>query len=287
LILRTIRILPELIRINITLSVTLSACAAEFLVSEKISINLIFPLAAIFLIACGASVLNQFQERKQDAIMNRTRNRPLPSGRLSPQKSLLICILLLVSGFGILITKHYWVCFILGIINILWYNGFYTWLKKKSAFAVVPGAISGIIPVFMGSTAVNGPLTNTLILILALFLFIWQIPHFWLLMLKYEDEYRLAGFPVMTDRFDIDQFKNIILAWMIGATGTSLFLVGSGLWILLWSKIIIIGLNILILGFFFQQLMFAAKLRYKILAGIMNTFLLIVLILIILDKIFY
>jgi heme O synthase-like polyprenyltransferase len=106
-------------------------------------------------------------------------------------------------------------------------------------------------------------------------------------MLKFEDEYRLAGFPVMTDIFNIKQFKNIILAWMIGATGTSLFLVGSGLWILLWSKIIIIGLNMLILGFFFQQLMFATKLMYKIMAGIMNTFLLIVLIMIILDKIFY
>jgi len=174
----------------------------------------------------------------------------------------------------------------LGIINILWYNGFYTWLKRKSAFAVVPGAISGIIPVFMGSTAVDGSLTNPLILILALFLFIWQIPHFWLLMLKYGDEYRLAGFPVMTDIFNINQFKNIILAWMIGATGTSLFLVGAGLWSLFWSKIIIIGLNILILGFFFQQLMFASKLRYNIMAGSMNIFLLIVLIMIILDKIF-
>jgi len=286
LILRTTRILPELIRINITLSVTLSACAAEFLVSEKISINLIFPLVAIFLIACGASVLNQFQERKQDAMMNRTKDRPIPSGRLSPQKSLWISIVLLVSGLGILITKHYWVCFILGIINILWYNGLYTWLKRKSAFAVVPGAISGIIPVFMGSTTAGGTLQNPPTLLLALFLFIWQIPHFWLLMLKYGDEYRLAGFPVMTDIFNINQFKNIILAWMIGATGTSLFLVSSGLWILLWPKIIIIGLNILILGFFFQQLMFASKLRYKIIAGSMNIFLLIVLIMIILDKIF-
>jgi protoheme IX farnesyltransferase len=266
--------------------VTLSACAAEFLVSEKISINLIFPLVAIFLIACGASVLNQFQERKQDSMMNRTKNRPIPTGRLSPQKSLLISVLLLVSGFGILITKHYWICFMLGIINILWYNGFYTWLKRKSAFAVVPGAISGIIPVFMGSTAVDGSLTNPLILILALFLFIWQIPHFWLLMLKYGDEYKLAGFPVMTDIFNNNQFKNIILAWMIGATGTSLFLVGAGLWSLFWSKIIIIGLNILILGFFFQQLMYASKLRYNIMAGSMNIFLLIVLIMIILDKIF-
>jgi protoheme IX farnesyltransferase len=266
--------------------VTLSACAAEFLVSEKISINLIFPLVAIFLIACGASVLNQFQERKQDSMMNRTKNRPIPTGRLSPQKSLLISVLLLVSGFGILITKHYCICFMLGIINILWYNGFYTWLKRKSAFAVVPGAISGIIPVFMGSTAVDGSLTNPLILILALFLFIWQIPHFWLLMLKYGDEYKLAGFPVMTDIFNNNQFKNIILAWMIGATGTSLFLVGAGLWSLFWSKIIIIGLNILILGFFFQQLMFASKLRYNIMAGSMNIFLLIVLIMIILDKIF-
>jgi protoheme IX farnesyltransferase len=180
----------------------------------------------------------------------------------------------------------YAVCVILGVINILWYNGFYTWLKKKTAFAVVPGALSGVIPVFMGWSAAGGSLTDRSALLLALFLFIWQIPHFWLLMLKYEDEYRAAGFPVMTDTFSAPQFRNIIMAWMSCATATSLMLVYSGIWIHYIPILIILTANLLILVLYFSQLYFVRKPRYNILFITMNFFLTLVLSLIILEKTF-
>jgi protoheme IX farnesyltransferase len=265
--------------------VTLSAFAAGVLASGRISIKFIYVLVAIFLLACGASVLNQVQEKEQDARMDRTKNRPLPSGRLTSEKALLLAFLLLLSGFVILTLLHSLTCLLLGIFNILWYNGFYTWLKKKTAFAVVPGALSGVIPVFMGWSAGGGTLFDLAVLLLALFLFIWQIPHFWLLMLKDGDEYRIAGFPVMTDIFNVRQFKNIILAWVIGATGTSLFLVFSGLWMLAVSKIIIIVLNLLILSLFFKQLVFSENPRYKIMFITMNVFLIAVLSLVIIEKV--
>jgi heme O synthase-like polyprenyltransferase len=104
-------------------------------------------------------------------------------------------------------------------------------------------------------------------------------------MLNYEDEYRAAGFPVMTDIFTIRQFRNIIVAWMVGITGTSLFLVLSGLWIFPVSKIIIIVLNLLILGLFLKQLFFSEAPRYKILFITLNTFLVVVLCLVIVEKV--
>jgi protoheme IX farnesyltransferase len=218
--------------------------------------------------------------------MDRTKGRPIPSGKLTSQKAFLIALLLLFSGFAVLASGFYWTCVILGILNILWYNGFYTWLKKKTAFAVVPGALSGVIPVFMGWSAAGGSLTDRPALLLAFFLFIWQIPHFWLLMLKYGDEYRLAGFPVMTDIFNIYQFRNIILAWMIGATGTSLLLVLSGFWMFFLSKVMIIGLNLLILALFFYQLYFAKNPRYRLMFITMNAFLLLVLGMVVMEKFF-
>ena len=280
------RIFPELIRINITLSVTLSAFTAWVAASGKVSMKSVFPLAGIFFLACSASVLNQIQEKEQDAKMDRTKGRPIPSGKLTSQQAFLIAILLLLSGFGILVSGLYWTCVILGILNILWFNGFYTWLKKKTAFAVVPGALSGVIPVFMGWSAAGGFLVDPTILLLAFFLFIWQIPHFWLLMLKYGDEYRLAGFPVMTDIFSNYQFRNIILAWMIGATGTSLLLVLSGFWMFFLSKVMIMGMNLLILILFFYQLYFARNPRYKLMFITMNAFLLVVLSLVVIEKFF-
>jgi protoheme IX farnesyltransferase len=266
--------------------VTLSAFAAGVLASGSISLKSIFPLTAIFLLACGASALNQVQEKDQDAKMNRTKNRPLPASHISVHQAILVAALLFLAGFGILILGLYAVCVILGVINILWYNGFYTWLKKKTAFAVVPGALSGVIPVFMGWSAAGGSLTDRSALLLALFLFIWQIPHFWLLMLKYEDEYRAAGFPVMTDTFSAPQFRNIIMAWMSCATATSLMLVYSGIWIHYIPILIILTANLLILVLYFSQLYFVRKPRYNILFITMNFFLTLVLSLIILEKTF-
>ena len=280
------RIFPELIRIKITLSVTLSALSAWVMASGKVSIKSVFPLTGIFLLACGASVLNQIQEKEQDAKMDRTKDRPIPSGKLTSQQAFLIAILLLISGFGILVSGFYWSCVILGIINILWYNGFYTWLKKKTAFAIIPGALSGVIPVFMGWSAAGGSLSDRQVLFLAFFLFIWQIPHFWLLMLKFGDEYRSAGFPVMTDIFSTEQFRNIIMAWMIGATGTSLILVVSGLWMFFISKVMIMGLNLFILAIFCYQFYFTKDTRYRLMFLTMNVFLLLVLSLIIAEKFF-
>ena len=90
----------------------------------------------------------------------------------------------------------------------------------------------------------------------------------------------------MTDIFSIRQFRNINLAWMIGATGTSVFLVLSGLWMFLVSKIIILGLNLLILVFFIHQLAFTGTPRYKMMFVITNAFLLAVLSLVIIEKLF-
>lgn len=279
------RILPELIRIRITLSVALSAFVGGVLALGKISATLFVPLAGIFLIACGASVLNQLQEKTEDAIMNRTKNRPLPSGDLSPQNALLITILLLFSGFAILALAHLLVCIILGILNILWYNGCYTFLKKKTAFAVVPGAISGVLPVYMGWSIAGGELADPLVFKLAFFLFIWQIPHFWLLMLRYGDEYHAAGFPVMTELFTTRQFRNIIFAWMIAAAATSIFLALSGIWITLFSKLFIIIFSLILLSVFFYQLMIAQNQRFKLLFITMNAFLLLVLSFVIFERI--
>jgi protoheme IX farnesyltransferase len=266
--------------------VTLSALAAWVVASGKATEALVLPVTAIFLLACGASVLNQIQEKKQDALMDRTKNRSLPSGKITSPQAAFFATFLLFAGFGILAYQHYWICIFLGVLNILWYNGFYTWLKKKTAFAVVPGALSGVIPVFMGWSSAGGSLGDRHVILLAFFLFIWQIPHFWLLMLKYGDEYRRAGFPVMTDIFTQNQFRNIIFSWMTGATGMSLLLILSGFWMVTVLKVMIMILNLLILAIFFFQLYVAKYPRYKLMFITMNTFLIVVLSSMILEKLF-
>jgi protoheme IX farnesyltransferase len=138
----------------------------------------------------------------------------------------------------------------------------------------------------MGWSGAGGALTDHHAILLALFLFIWQIPHFWLLMLKYGEEYRLAGFPVMTDLFSLQQFRNIIMAWIIAATGTTLLLVYSGFWIQFLPKVIILLANLIILVLFFSQLYFSRNPKYKMLFIAMNAFLMLVLSIIVLERLF-
>ena len=117
-------------------------------------------LVGILLLASGSSALNQWQEREIDALMPRTAGRPLPSGKLSPQKVLIFVFLTLTSGLALLAFLSSELL-LLGLLAVLLYNGLYTlWWKRHWAYAAVPGAIPGAIPILMGHVAANGKITS-------------------------------------------------------------------------------------------------------------------------------
>jgi protoheme IX farnesyltransferase len=172
----------------------------------------------------------------------------------------------------------------LGFVNLAWYNGIYTYLKRKTAFAVVPGALTGAIPIFMGWTAGGGSLFAPEALFLAFFVFLWQMPHFWLLTLKYGNEYRRAGFPVLTDFFNEFQIKTVVMGWMIASSGASIMLA--------WFKILhhpvlgyaIIGFNFVFLLLLAYQLFFANPLKYRLIFIAANLFMIVVMVSLIADR---
>jgi protoheme IX farnesyltransferase len=104
--------------------------------------------------------------------------------------------------------------FWIGIFAVLWYNGFYTPLKRKTAFAVIPGAMMGGVAPLIGWVSGGGHLLDQKILAVFFFFFIWQIPHFWLLLLNYGKEYERAGFPSLTRRFSPVQFRRMTFLWV-------------------------------------------------------------------------
>jgi protoheme IX farnesyltransferase len=173
--------------------------------------------------AMGSGALNQYQESETDRLMPRTQNRPIPSGRTSPNSALLISIILLVLGGMILILGTNMLAFHLGILTVVWYNGIYTYLKKITSFAVFPGAVIGALPPLVGWASVTGDILSAQPLALALFFFIWQIPHFWLLLLKIGYDYQKAGFPSLTQIFNKYQLGRLTFIWIV-ATAVSLLL---------------------------------------------------------------
>jgi heme o synthase len=180
--------------------------------------------AGIMALAMGACALNEFQDRKLDARMDRTRRRPIPNGAITPAEAVAIALLLLVAGFMILWIAHRPAAAWIGLGAVAWYNGMYTYLKRVWAFAVAPGALVGALPPVLGWTAAGGRPLDAHIIALAFFFFIWQVPHFWLLLFKFGEDYEKAGLPSLTRIFSLRQLASLTFIWMLATSASSLLL---------------------------------------------------------------
>lgn len=154
-------------------------------------------LLGILLLASGSAALNQLQEIALDARMPRTARRPLPSGEISRTEAIAFTSVTLAGGAGLLFaldTQVGW----LGLLAVASYNGLYTlWWKRRWAFAAVPGALPGALPIFMAHVAASGDLLAPGGWYLFLILFFWQMPHFWVLALRYRADYEAAAVPTL------------------------------------------------------------------------------------------
>lgn len=251
---------------------------------SDLSFGIIWPVLGIFLLASGASALNQYQEWATDENMERTKTRPLPMRRLTTEEAKNAATLLLVGGYLTLIIHGDWIPFLLGLFNVIWYNGVYTLLKRKTGFAVVPGALTGAIPVLMGWTAAGGNLLDQTPLFLAFFIFLWQMPHFWLIMLKYGEEYRQAGLPVLTDLFSPLQMKRIIFIWILAASAAAVLLIYFGIVRVPVFRFTLAGINALIVIIIFIQLFWVHEIRYRVLFITGNIMMLAILVIALIDR---
>jgi heme o synthase len=180
----------------------------------------------VFILACGSSALNQWQERRTDALMQRTQRRPIASGEMSPLHGAVVAtslIVLGILGLGVFCSGGTLLAGI-GVLAVIWYNGIYTYLKRTTALAAIPGAVVGMIPPALGCVAGGGSVLNPKFATLAVLLFLWQIPHFWLLVISFQDDYRRAGFPILTDYMSIGRVSRLIAVLMIGVVALGLTL---------------------------------------------------------------
>jgi heme o synthase len=147
------------------------------------------------LVAGGASALNQYVERDLDARMQRTRNRPIPGGRLGPADALLFSVAISAIGSAYLIYFVNAITGLLGIATLAAYIFVYTPLKTRTTLCTLIGAIPGAIPPMMGWTAATGGIDNAALALFAI-LFLWQMPHFFSIAWIFTDDYARGGFVV-------------------------------------------------------------------------------------------
>jgi len=279
-----LNILFELTKIRITSFVALTTALGFIIAAGEINSNLILPVIGILLLACGSAAINHYQERKTDAMMDRTKHRPIPSGKISPLNALIIALSLLVTGSVILFFAAGLLALSLGLLNLVWYNGIYTPLKRVNALAIIPGSLVGAIPPAVGWVAAGGYIFDPQIIIISFFFFIWQIPHFWLLLLIFGNDYKKAGFPTLTEIFNPNQLARITFIWIISTAVTSLliplfgvvkypaveyFLFAAGIW-LTWNS--------------FKLLKTSGRMPFAFAFREINIFALLVVIILSLDK---
>ncbi len=214
----------ELSKLKIMLPVSLTGFTGYFMYNPHISAGLFLITLGILLMAISASVLNQIQEITIDSKMTRTRSRPLPAQKIKFSHAILFFLVNFLAGIAIIFAAGNVNSAIIALITILWYNGIYTYSKRKTAFAVVPGALTGALPPLIGWVAAGGGLWDKPVIFIEFLLFTGQIPHFWLLIMRYGEEYKNAGIPSLTNILNRAQINRLTFTWVVTSVIAAIFL---------------------------------------------------------------
>ncbi len=188
----------ELVKPRITLMVVLTSLVG-FVMAEPGRVRLLLLASALVgtaLVASGAAVLNQLLERDTDALMERTRRRPLAAGRVTPLEAAAFGAAVTFAGIALLL----WLCgplpAVVALVTWASYLFLYTPLKRRTPLATLVGAVPGALPPVIGWTAAAGTIDPGACILFAI-LFLWQVPHFLAIAWIYRDDYARGGFPML------------------------------------------------------------------------------------------
>jgi protoheme IX farnesyltransferase len=194
-----VRDLVELVKARLTLLVLLTTAVGFYLGAEG-PINFVALLHTVFgtaAAAAGAAALNQWWEYNLDALMERTRSRPVPAGRMRPRDAVILGSALSIFGVAYLAFVCNALSAALAAITIIIYIFAYTPLKRVSTFNTALGAVPGALPPMIGWAAARGTLNAGAWTLFAI-LFFWQLPHFFAIAWMYRDDYARAGFQMIS-----------------------------------------------------------------------------------------
>lgn len=193
--------------------------------------------------AGSANTLNMYLERDRDQLMDRTRNRPLPSGRLAPVNALVFGIVLGVLSFVILAVGVNLVAALLATAGLLSYVFMYTWwLKPRSVHNTLAGGIAGAMPPLVGWAAITGRVDLAAVFLFAI-VFFWELPHTWALATLRLDDYARAGFPMMPVVAGLPSTRrqSMFYSIIMVASSLGLYFTGTLGWLYLAAAVLLGG----------------------------------------------
>ncbi len=223
IMIENIKLFFEITKFRLSLLVALSSVFGFFISSSKVDINEVFILlVGGYLISSSSVINNQILEKDLDKMMYRTNKRPIPTGRISVYKSVIMSIFSMIIGLFLISFYLNIYAALLSFISLILYSFVYTPMKKFGPIAVFIGAIPGALPPLIGWVASTGQITLEAIIIFSI-QFIWQFPHFWAIAWMYDDDYKKVGFKLLPNNGE----KNLKTA--VNIMIYTLFLIPLGL----------------------------------------------------------
>ncbi len=208
----------ELTKPRITWLILLSTAVGYWFGASDPAVNsrLLYVLLGTGLMASGTAALNQWAERRTDALMHRTRWRPLPSGRIKPGYALAWGSTLAAGGAAVLAAGVNALAALLGVLTLGIYLVLYTPLKSRTPHATTVGALAGAIPPLIGYAGSAGRLGAEAWLLAAI-LFVWQFPHFYAIGWLYREDYARAGIRMLpvVDKSGERTARQIVVALLV------------------------------------------------------------------------
>ncbi|MCX8054818.1 MAG: protoheme IX farnesyltransferase [Ignavibacteria bacterium] len=278
--------LIQLAKLRVTFFVALSSFFG-YIFYGGFSWQSLLVVSGVFLTAVSSSAINQYQERKYDKLMARTRQRPLPAKKLRKEEALIFIIFTGILGIFLLGLTFNVLAVGLAAFSMIWYNLVYTPLKRKTAFAVLPGALLGAIPPVIGWAVAGGDLFSPKIMFIAILFFLFQIPHFWFLFLIYNDDYKQGGYPTLKDVLKVNQIGRISFVWIvclaIVAVAEPFFFVNNPLFLA-----VIFGMSVILIWknkFLLNLEETNENISYRIAFQTLNIYVLLVVVILTLEKI--
>ena len=214
------------VKLPVCLMAAMSSVLGHVLFLSRFDAVSLWVFAGVFLLATGACSVNVIQEKTIDRLYDRTRDRTRAIAALSETLLLMFACLCCISGVVLLaLHGHGQVPPILGLASLFFYNAIYTPMKRHSGFALIPGGVAGALPPVIGWTAAGGALLSFLPVILFVLFFLWQVPHFSLILLTHAKDYRKQGiFRNLATVLSEQGLKRITAIWLLSLGTSILFL---------------------------------------------------------------
>ncbi len=260
----------EISKVVLCLLVAFSSLFGYIFASQAISFEALSVFFAVFLLACGGASLNSYQERHHDRLMARTEKRPLVQSQLSNGHALLQSFLLISTGLISILLFFNIKVFGAALAGILIYNGIYTRMKSWSLYAIIPGAVCGAIPPYIGWLAAGGAGFSFHAALPILLLFFWQVPHVFLIVLNHKSDYSGGISPNILKLLSEDALRRISLPWITALATIMLTFTTLPSSLNDGARTLVVINAVLLLGLFYHLMLCAKSPNYRLLFICLN-----------------